>query len=121
MTMIDQDPLPPRASTSGTTGTRATRLLGLATIVSMAWLVAFGLGFSPADRDQEEAVRILYVHVPTIWIAYLAFVVTALGVGDLPVRPQPLARVGTASPARAPRSAWRSSPSPSSSDRCGDG
>ena len=45
----------------------------------MGWLVAFGLGFSPADRDQEEAVRILYVHVPTIWIAYLAFVVTALG------------------------------------------
>ncbi len=56
-----------------------TRVLGVATIVSMGWLVAFGLGFSPADRDQEEAVRILYVHVPTIWIAYLAFVVTALG------------------------------------------
>jgi heme exporter protein C len=78
MKLIEQDPLTPRASTSAGTGTRATRLLGLATIVSMAWLVAFGLGFSPADRDQEEAVRILYVHVPTIWIAYLAFVVTAL-------------------------------------------
>ena len=60
------------------TGTRATRLLGIATIVAMGWLVAFGLGFSPADRDQEESVRILYVHVPTIWIAYLAFVVTAV-------------------------------------------
>jgi heme exporter protein C len=43
----------------------------------MLWLVAFGLGFSPADRDQDEAVRILYVHVPTIWVAYMAFVVTA--------------------------------------------
>ncbi|HEY3486216.1 MAG TPA: cytochrome c biogenesis protein CcsA, partial [Ilumatobacteraceae bacterium] len=43
----------------------------------MAWLVAFGLGFSPADRDQKESVRILYVHVPTIWIAYLGFFVTA--------------------------------------------
>lgn len=60
------------------TGTNATRVLGLATIVMMGWLVAFGLGFSPADRDQEEAVRILYVHVPTVWLAYLAFVVTAL-------------------------------------------
>ena len=60
-----------------TTGTRATRILGVSTIVAMVWLVAFGLGFSPADRDQEEAVRILYVHVPTIWIAYLAFIVTA--------------------------------------------
>ena len=24
-------------------------------------------------------MRILYVHVPTVWIAYLAFVVTAVG------------------------------------------
>ena len=48
------------------------------TIVSMVWLVAFGLGFSPADRDQDEAVRIMYVHVPAIWVAYMAFVVTAI-------------------------------------------
>jgi heme exporter protein C len=60
------------------TGTPATRVLGIVTIIAMGWLVAFGLGFSPADRDQDEAVRILYVHVPTIWVAYLAFVVTAL-------------------------------------------
>jgi heme exporter protein C len=40
--------------------------------------VAFGLFFSPADRDQGDAVRILYVHVPTVWVAYLAFTVTAL-------------------------------------------
>ena len=32
-------------ATAGT-GTRATRLIGIATIISMAWLVAFGLGFS---------------------------------------------------------------------------
>jgi heme exporter protein C len=60
------------------TGTRATRALGVAALVALGWLVAFGLGFSPADRDQEESVRILYVHVPTIWVAYLAFVVTAV-------------------------------------------
>jgi heme exporter protein C len=68
----------PTAPTVLGTGTRATRLLGIATLVTMGWLVAFGLGFSPADRDQEESVRILYVHVPTIWLAYLGFVVTAL-------------------------------------------
>jgi heme exporter protein C len=68
-------------STSVGTGTPATRALGIATILAMAWLVAFGLGFSPADRDQDEAVRILYVHVPTIWVAYLAFVVTAVASG----------------------------------------
>jgi heme exporter protein C len=61
-----------------TTGTRGTRILGILTIVSMIWLVAFGLGFSPADRDQREAVRILYMHVPTIWVAYMAFIVTAI-------------------------------------------
>jgi heme exporter protein C len=60
------------------TGTRASRVLGVAALAALGWLVAFGLGFSPADRDQEESVRILYVHVPTIWVAYLAFVVTAV-------------------------------------------
>lgn len=60
------------------TGTPATRAIGIATIVMMGWLVAFGLGFSPADRDQREAVRIMYVHVPTVWVAYLALGVTAL-------------------------------------------
>jgi len=60
------------------TGTRATRILGIGTIITLGWLIAFGLGFSPADRDQKESVRILYVHVPTIWLAYLAFIVTAI-------------------------------------------
>ncbi len=54
-----------------------TRAVGFAAIVMLAWLVAFGLGFSPADRDQSEAVRIMYVHVPTVWVAYVAFTVTA--------------------------------------------
>jgi heme exporter protein C len=63
------------------TGTRATRLLGAAAIVGVAWLLAFGLGFSPADRDQAESVRILYVHVPSAWLAYLAFIVTAVASG----------------------------------------
>jgi heme exporter protein C len=67
-----------RARRVRSTGTAATRALGIATIVTIGWLVAFGLGFSPADRDQEDAVRILYVHVPTVWLAYLAFVVTAV-------------------------------------------
>jgi len=76
-TSPDQSATPVDAVVRGT-GTRATRLLGIGTVIAMGWLVAFGLGFSPADRDQKESVRILYVHVPTIWIAYLAFVVTAV-------------------------------------------
>lgn len=60
------------------TGTRFTRVLGIATLVMMGWAVAFGLGFSPADRDQANAVRLMYIHVPTAWVAYLTFAVTAL-------------------------------------------
>ena len=70
-----------RPETGAGTGTRGTRIIGIATIVAMGWLVAFGLGFSPEDRDQRESVRLLYVHVPTIWIAYLAFIVTAIASG----------------------------------------
>lgn len=63
------------------TGTRATRMIGLATAVAMGWLVLFGLVLSPADANQGESVRLLYIHVPTIWIAYLSFVVTAVASG----------------------------------------
>ena len=71
---------PPTATPSRVrgTGTRATRVLGITTLIMMGWLIAFGLGFSPADRDQEEAVRIMYVHVPTVWVAYVALGVMAL-------------------------------------------
>jgi heme exporter protein C len=60
------------------TGTRFTRMLGIITFVSMAALAAFGLVLSPADVVQRESVRILYIHVGTVWVAYLAFVVTAV-------------------------------------------
>ncbi|MFV0307412.1 MAG: cytochrome c biogenesis protein CcsA [Desertimonas sp.] len=75
---------PLTSTTSGSTrrstgtGTPATRVLGILALVGIGWLVAFGLGFSPADRRQKESVRILYVHVPSAWLAYLAFVVTAV-------------------------------------------
>lgn len=60
------------------TGTRFTRALGIATIVAFAALALFGLVLSPADAQQGESVRILYVHVGTVWVAYMAFVVTAV-------------------------------------------
>ena len=78
MTMTQPDRATHTDVRPASTGTTATRWIGIATILSMGWLIAFGLGFSPADRDQEEAVRIMYVHVPTVWIAYLAFTITAL-------------------------------------------
>jgi heme exporter protein C len=60
------------------TGTAFTRWLGAATLAAMAALVVFGLWISPPDVVQGESVRILYIHVGTVWVAYLAFVVTAI-------------------------------------------
>ena len=60
MTTTNPDPthalaggIPASAPVVLSTGTRGTRILGIATIVSMGWLVAFGLGFSPADRKRR--------------------------------------------------------------------
>ena len=60
------------------TGTSATRKLGMATAIGIAWLVVFGLFLSPSDVVQSDSVRIMYIHVPSAWLAYLAFIVTAL-------------------------------------------
>ena len=68
-------------SASNATGTPFTRALGIAVLISMTALVAFGLFISPADIRQSDSVRILYIHVGTVWIAYLAFIVTAVASG----------------------------------------
>mgnify|MGYP001823135981 CR=1 FL=1 len=68
------DVVPPSRST----GTKATRVIGIATIVAMAWLLLFALVLSPADVNQGESVRLMYLHLPTIWVAYLSFIVTAI-------------------------------------------
>lgn len=49
------------------------RLLGLTALGLMAVGGYLGLAWSPPDVDQGNAMRILYMHVPTIWTAYLAF------------------------------------------------
>ncbi|MFM8002048.1 MAG: cytochrome c biogenesis protein CcsA, partial [Actinomycetota bacterium] len=54
------------------------RVLGLSAIVVMLWVVVSGLIFTPQDVVQGESVRIMYVHVPSAWIAYLAFILTAV-------------------------------------------
>jgi heme exporter protein C len=57
---------------------RLSTALGWASIVSLAVLAVFGLWIAPEDAVQEEAQRLMYLHVPTAWLAYLAFFVTAL-------------------------------------------
>lgn len=62
-----------------TTATRGSRILGASALVGIAWLVLFGLVLSPEDAAQGDAVRLLYIHVPSAWLAYLAFFVTFVG------------------------------------------
>jgi heme exporter protein C len=63
-----------------TTGSKLTRSLGAASLVSMAALLLFGLVLSPDDVNQGDAVRLFYLHVPVATIAiYVAFAITLVG------------------------------------------
>ena len=41
-------------------------------LVSITTILAFG----PYDQTQGEVSKLLYLHVPTVWVAYLAYTVT---------------------------------------------
>ena len=53
-------------------------VLGLLAGVSLAVLAVLGLVVAPPDAVQKDAQRLMYVHVPAAWIAYLAYGVTSL-------------------------------------------
>lgn len=54
-----------------------TRSITLDVIAVAGVLVALGFAItSPKIASQGDAARMLFIHVPTIWLAYLAFVVT---------------------------------------------
>jgi heme exporter protein C len=57
---------------------RVSRIVGWASLVSLVVLALFGLWGAPEDSVQREAQRLMYLHVPTAWLAYLAFFVTAI-------------------------------------------
>lgn len=61
------------------TGSNGTRVLGIAALIAMAALALFGLVLSPADANQGEVVRILYVHVPSATVAYIGCFLTTIG------------------------------------------
>jgi heme exporter protein C len=54
-----------------------TKLLAGACTVSLAVLALLALVVAPPDARQGDAQRLMYVHVPAAWLAYLAFFVTA--------------------------------------------
>ena len=63
------------------TSTSATRVIGIAALLLTVWVTTSAFFITPADAVQGESVRIMYVHVPSAWIAYLAFITTAIASG----------------------------------------
>ena len=56
-----------------------TRVLGLGAAGALVLTAWMALVVTPADVVQADAVRLLYLHVPTAWVAmYLSFGVTSL-------------------------------------------
>jgi heme exporter protein C len=61
-----------------------TRILGFVALAAVIGAAINGLFIVPADLNQGDAQRIMYVHVASAWIAYASFGVTALaGLGYL--------------------------------------
>jgi heme exporter protein C len=55
-----------------------TRVLGWLAVVGLVAGLAMGFGVAPREGTQGNVQRIMYLHVPTAWVAYLAFGVVFL-------------------------------------------
>lgn len=66
-----------RTASLSMTGSVATRALGVVALAAVTVMAILALWISPPDAVQGDAVRLMYVHVPSIWVAYGSFVLTA--------------------------------------------
>lgn len=57
---------------------RLTVLLGWLSLLALAVLMFLALFATEPDEVQSDAVRLLYLHVPAAWLAYLAYAVTSI-------------------------------------------
>lgn len=67
------------AARSTATGSRTTRILGLASFAGLATLLVLAFVLTEPHESQRDSVRLLYVHVPVAIVAYLAFIICAVG------------------------------------------
>lgn len=58
------------------TGSKLTRVLGVVALVAVGLQLFFGLYYSGPEVTQGDAVRLFYVHVPSVLTAYLGFLIT---------------------------------------------
>jgi len=67
--------------TPTSTASPLTRALGIVSLVGVGATAWLGLVASPRDRLQQDAVRLMYVHVPAVTWMYVAVLVCALASG----------------------------------------
>jgi len=61
------------------TGSRTTFWLGAAGLAGLVALLLLAFLVAPADDDQGDAVRMIFIHVPVAMLTYVAFSLTAVG------------------------------------------
>ena len=66
------------AAATGGPGGRGLEWFGVAAILMLVGAQVLGLLTSPADRDMGHLQKIMYVHVPAAWNAFIAFFVVAV-------------------------------------------
>lgn len=54
---------------------RMSRLLGSLAVTGLVAGIVMAFGVAPREVTQGNVQRIMYLHVPSVWVAYLAFVV----------------------------------------------
>ena len=58
--------------------TKGSRILGTATLIGVVAVTILGLFITPEDVNQEEAVRLIYVHVPIVIVMSFACLVVTV-------------------------------------------
>lgn len=61
------------------TGSVGTRRLGIVAGILIVAMLLFGLVISPPEVNQRDAIRLFYLHVPSVFVTYLAFAITMIG------------------------------------------
>jgi heme exporter protein C len=69
---LDQQAATPRSST------RTLEWFGVVALLALAGAQVLGILTSPPDRDMGHLQKIMYVHVPAAWNAFMAFFVVAV-------------------------------------------
>lgn len=69
----------PTTTSAASTGSRTTRMLGSAVLVGVAAMILLGFFGAPPDDLMQDSVRLIFVHVPSAILTYVAFLTTAVG------------------------------------------